>query len=168
MDSPILRDTQASLQDTITQIRLLSKALNTDNLMEAGLIQSMNFEIARLKQIKRWAIDFFIEVDEIPLSRNNQLLLFRIFQEMMTNMIKHSQAENIFIELGEKNDNYTLTIVDDGNQYDFHQKAQEHGFNKGSGLKNVLKRIEMMKGGIHVRPNATKGMTTTISIPKFQ
>lgn len=168
IDSPILRETQASLQDTITQIRLLSKALNTDNLIEAGLIQSMNFEVDRLRQIKRWNIDFFIEVSEIPLSGNTQLLLFRVFQELMTNIIKHSQAENIFIELSEENNNYKLTIADDGNQYDFHQKAREHGFNKGSGLKNVLKRIEMLKGEIRVRPNPSKGMTTLITIPKIQ
>ena len=167
IDSPVLEETRSSLQDTIMQIRLLSKALNTDNLMEAGLIQSMNFEVDRLRQIKRWNIDFFIEVTDIPLSGNTQLLLFRIFQELMTNIIKHSQAENIFIELEEGDNSYKLTIANDGNPYDFHEKAREYGFHKGSGLKNVLKRVEMLKGQIDVRPNGSKGMTTLITIPKL-
>lgn len=166
MDSPILVETKSALQNTIHQIRLLSKALNTDNLLEAGLIQSMDFEIARLRQMKRWNIDFFIETEEIPLSQNNQLLLFRIFQELMTNMIKYSQAANIFIELGEENGKYKLTIIDDGNQYDFRQKAKESGLHKGMGLKNILKRIEILKGEIHVTSNTARGMTTTIFIPQ--
>lgn len=155
-----------SLQQSIDQVRLLSKALNTENVLHNGILKSFEFEIFRLKQLNRWKIDYFNEVNDIKINADKQLILFRIFQELINNLIKYSQAKNIVIEFIETAEYYNLNLIDDGNQYDLEQQLGQNDFNKGTGLKGVLKRIKLLNGHLLIVPNKSKGMTVNIKIPK--
>lgn len=162
----IISDTQKALNHTIEQVRLLSKTLNTDNLLEDGFLNSLDFEIERLKKLNRWNIDYFNDIKTLKLTQESQLLLFRVFQELINNLIKYAQAENVVIEFEETNTHYKLSIIDDGNQYDFFENANEVGLNKGLGLKGIIKRVGLLKGTIHAQRNIKKGMTINLEIPK--
>jgi signal transduction histidine kinase len=162
----IISDTQTALNHTIEQVRLLSKTLNTDNLLEDGFLKSLDFEIDRLKKLNRWNIDYFNDIQILKLPQESQLLLFRVFQELINNLIKYAQAENVVIEFEESNTHYKLSVIDDGNQYDFFENASEVGLNKGLGLKGIIKRVGLLKGTIHAQPNIKKGMTINLEIPK--
>ena len=162
----VIQETQNSLNHTIDQVRLLSKALNTDNLLADGFIKSLDFEIVRLKNLNRWNIDYFNDVEELKLSNEGQLLLFRVFQELINNLIKYAQAQNVVIELAENEHEYLLSIIDDGNQYDFFENSIEVGLNKGLGLKGIIKRVGLLKGRINASANKKTGMTINLEIPK--
>jgi signal transduction histidine kinase len=97
LSSPIFIETEKSLNQTIKQVRLLSKTLNTDGLLEEGFLKSLDFEVNRLKQLDRWNIDYFNDLSSVNISNDKQLLLFRIFQELLNNLIKYAQASNVVI-----------------------------------------------------------------------
>jgi signal transduction histidine kinase len=166
-EKPELIQAKIALQHTINQVKLLSKALNTDNLLSGGLIGGLNFEINRLKQLERWDIDFVNEIDSLEIAESRQLLIFRIFQELINNIIKYGQAKSIFIELTENEASLNLKLIDDGNQFDFHALAMETGFKAGAGLKGVIKKAELLKANLDVYVNKNKGMTYDLTLPKW-
>ena len=161
-------NTKESLKHTIEQVKLLSKALNTENVIEDGFLKSFTFEIERLKKLNRWNIDFFNEIEFMIITKEKQVLLFRIFQELISNFIKYSQADSIVIELDEDTINYFLTLTDDGNQYDFIANSNSSGHESGMGLRGIIRRIEILKGKIEAIKNLKKGMEIKITIPKIQ
>lgn len=162
----IISQTKEALQHTISQVRLLSKALNTDNILEGGLKGGMEFEINRLKQLERWHIDYFNDVQNINISPEKQLLVFRIFQELINNIIKYGQAKSIVIELLEEGHKILLKMTDDGNQFDFFELANSKGFNSGAGLKGIIKKSELLKATFEVSQNKRQGMTYSLAINK--
>jgi signal transduction histidine kinase len=163
---PIINQTRKSLQHTIDQVKLLSKALNTDNLLSGGLLGGLDFEITRLKQLERWDIDYVNEIEKLEISNDRQLLIFRIFQELINNIIKYGQAKSIYVELTETINSINLKLIDDGNQYDFYELANNNGFKAGAGLKGVIKKVDLLKAKLEVNTNKNKGMFYSLILEK--
>jgi signal transduction histidine kinase len=166
-ENPVISQTRVALQHTINQVKLLSKALDTENILVGGLIGGLEFEINRLRQLERWDIDYFNEVEHINLTTEKQLLVFRIFQELITNIIKYGQAKSIMIELLDDQFNLILKMTDDGNQYDFFEVANSVGFKSGAGLKGIINRTQLLNANLKVSSNNRDGMTYNLSIPKI-
>lgn len=89
---------------------------------------------------------------------NKYISIFRLFKEVITNIIKHSQAENVFIDIYFTEDQFKLIINDDGIGIEPNQS-------KGFGLKNMKKRIENLNGAIDI--SSENGTTVTINIPSL-
>ncbi len=87
--------------------------------------------------------------------------IFRIFQEIMTNIYRHSQANNVTI-FTQSDDHYiTLTVSDDGVGI---PKDKVHGV-KSSGLLGMNERAREMKGKLNISSEPGKGTTITVRIP---
>ena len=76
---------------------------------------------------------------EILIDKNQELMTFRIFQEMIHNSVKHSKAKNIYIYLDTSN-SFNLTVNDDGKGFNAEHVLQSP---KASGLRNMMKRAQM-------------------------
>jgi two-component system NarL family sensor kinase len=88
--------------------------------------------------------------------------MYRIAQEIMNNIIKHSRASSVNFSISEIKGNIELRIIDNG-----------IGFNKdvvikkteGLGLQNILARVDLMKGKIYLATELNKGVDYLIKIP---
>lgn len=127
------------LDEASQQLRLLSRSMNTDYVSNAGLQNAIQLEVERQRQLKKFEIHYDYEGTEIPLDKNQQLMTFRIFQEIIQNAIRHSKAKNIYINLTTV-PGFALTIRDDGNGFDVPHILSSL---KSSGMKNIIKRAEM-------------------------
>jgi two-component system, NarL family, sensor kinase len=139
------------LTDAHEQVRLLSRSLNRDFIGAQGLYGAINQEIDRLNKLGRLHITSSGERPAQKQDKNKQLLLFRIFQEIMTNALKHSQARNVRLTWGLPDGVY-LRMEDDGRGFE-HEAILNSG--KASGLRNIIKRAEL--AGFTCSINSTPG-----------
>lgn len=148
------------LSKAISDLRNLSKGLNSDRINKNGLIKSIEEEIETIKLTK--IIKISLEV--IGLSKffdpKKELLLFRIIQESLNNIIKHSNATSAKIIFTFNETDINLKIIDNGVGFDTNSLNNK----KGSGLLNIKSRIKVMDGSYSIYSNK-KGTYIDIIIP---
>ncbi|MCD6062825.1 MAG: hypothetical protein K0R82_736 [Flavipsychrobacter sp.] len=156
---PNLAPVDATLTDTIQQVRLLSHSLNSDVLEQKGLLQMVEQEANRLRQFKRIAIHLQHDETEPILTKDQRIMAFRIFQELLNNMLKHAKAKNIHVQVQAK-EKFSLLLSDDGLGFDLAETMRSGG---GAGIKNMTKRAALANLHFHIDTAVGKGSTFTLS-----
>ncbi|TAG72544.1 MAG: sensor histidine kinase [Runella slithyformis] len=164
-DNHTLRQSKEHLNTALTDLRALSKTLNTDNILHEGLANSMAFELQRLEKASGPRVNFVQHTEHLNLDSKQQTMVFRIFQELTQNIIKHAQAKNISVLLEEKNQTLKIEVQDDGIGFDFEEKLKNKGFESGAGLANMRYRAKLMEGSFEVLNTNGHGCTATLTIP---
>ena len=147
---------QETLGKAINELRSLSKSLDKEWLDRFDLVENLSTEINRINEAKMLAIHFS-HPGKLPLKAEEQIILFRIIQEALQNAIKHSEAQNIRIEIETQNENIIVTITDDG-------KGFEPISNDGLGIQNMKHRTKLLGGNITWNIPAS-GSSITIQLP---
>ena len=135
----LLQPIDDTLQNTILQLRLLAKSLNNDVLEHDGLLKAMEQEVKRLRLLGQYTVHWVNDGADPGLNKDQQLMVFRIYQEILNNMMKHAGAKNIYINMKAK-DGFGLILKDDGRGFDAEAQLMGGG---GSGLKNIMKRAAL-------------------------
>src|ERR1035437_7100459 len=94
----------------------------------------------------------------IPANPEEQIILFRIVQEALNNVIKHANADNISITLSNGSANFMISIADDGKGFNMEGKKD------GVGLMNMKHRASLLGGQLVMR-SSPKGSEVTIKLP---
>jgi signal transduction histidine kinase len=157
----LLERSLKNLDTAINEIRKMSKSLVPPSMKEDGLVESVVELVENMRVVNRFSIDFRCEKEDLHnLGEGQQLALYRIVQEQVNNIIKHSQASNVFIELNGKNDYVHLMIRDNGKG--FNPKLRS----KGVGLSNIISRIEVFNGNFELISSEGSGCTLKIEMPR--
>lgn len=146
---------------TIEETRRISNNLMPAALSEFGLstaIRNICNEIAETTNIN---VDLKIEGSNSNLNQNVKTYIFRIIQEALTNILKHSKAKNAIIDIVFKKKIIILRIEDDGQGFD-KQKVKSTNSN---GLNNMKDRIALLSGKLSIFSELTKGTKLNIEIP---
>ena len=160
-----IRDSKEFINSVLTDIRALSKSLNSDNILHEGLEKAIRFELERVKKLGSYKVAFTANCGDANLDRKKEILTFRIFQELLQNCLKHAKAKNIEVNLVDTNQTLNLEVVDDGIGFDFEAKIQQNGFDTGAGLKNLIHRAELMNGSLIFEKGIVSGTKAQITIP---
>ena len=97
--------------------------------------------------------------NEDALDKNIKLIFYRIVQEQINNILKHSGAKNIIIQINISSGNIHLSVRDDGRGFDTSKKAE------GIGLRNIRHRTEFYDGNTQIISAPGKGCTLEVNIP---
>jgi signal transduction histidine kinase len=127
------------LAEVTQHLRLLSRTLNNDYLGHIGLLSSLQLEAERPRALKRFAVHLQADDGATGFDRNHELMVFRIFQEITQNALRHSQAKNLYISLT-LDDGFELQVRDDGKGF---KLSEIFSKGKGSGLHNIMKRCRL-------------------------
>lgn len=100
------------------------------------------------------------EIDEIKLTDVIEDHLFRIIQELLSNVLRHSHAEELEVYFKRSEDFYQLRIIDDGEGFDMEEKK-----NSGFGLLNIKERIAGLGGNVRIISFPKQGTSIEIRIP---
>jgi PAS domain S-box-containing protein len=149
------------LLQAVEEIRSLSKRLNTSIVRSVGLEESI-FDICRnMKQFNDITVSIKIDKAVIDkLTKEQQLVVFRIIQEQSNNIIKYSRADAVTIALSEKSNQCSLLVSDNGIGFDKEkQKAN------GIGFINIFNRVDAYNGKVEIITYPDNGCTLNISIP---
>jgi PAS domain S-box-containing protein len=158
--SEIINLALKSVGDVINDIRAMSRSLVPFTLKDLGLVDSINELVDSLMRSRSISIDFEqIGFEESMVPENQKLSLFRIVQEQLNNIIKHSGAYNVWIRLYRQNDEVILEIIDDGKGFD------PSNTRKGVGILNIKNRAEIFNGKAQIFSQHNKGCRLVISFP---
>jgi signal transduction histidine kinase len=152
------------LGSTITDLNNLSKSIDTELIKEHGLIKTLNNEIAKLKNMAHLQVNYKVDGEAIFMDSEKELVIFRIVQEAFNNIIKHSKATEIWLEL--KYDTHFLDISIKDNGVGFNKNAicskkkELH-----SGLNNMQTRAKLFGGNFLLDSQPQKGTQILVSIP---
>jgi PAS domain S-box-containing protein len=143
-----------------SEIRRLSQSLAPPELRDIGLVESIRDLCDLLKNLHAFSIKFehhAFNEDRIPDSM--KLMLFRIIQEQVNNIIRHANANNIIVTLESDDSDLRLFIADDGKGYD------PQLIKKGLGLTNIINRVELFDGNAEVITSPGNGCFLRVSVP---
>jgi signal transduction histidine kinase len=162
MDAPEqaaeLKSIDDTLSTTIQQVKLLGRSLNNDMLEHHGLLKGIEQEVERLKQLKQYAIVYEHDETEPVLNKDQRLMAFRIFQEIINNALKHSRAKEIRIDM-RGNAAFRLSVTDNGKGFNLEKMMGSAG---GMGLRNIIKRANLAGFQSNIDAVEGKGCTFTL------
>jgi signal transduction histidine kinase len=133
--------------------------MNSDMLDQVGLLNMMKLEVTRLRQFNHLAVHFVNDGAEPELDKDQRLMSFRIFQEIMNNTLRHAEAKNIYVSLKGAG-RFEFEIRDDGKGFDVKRELRE---GKGSGLRNIIKRAGLADLSCNIVAENSKGSIFTLA-----
>ena len=133
-----LKDTSDVLGNTIQEVRNLSKTLNNEVVNKNGLIRSLEIEVERFNRLKYLKASFEVNGKIICISAAHEILIFRIYQEFLANVMKHSKAKNLSVTLNFNAKYLEIIAEDDGVGFDTFQKTESSGLQTIKGRATLL------------------------------
>jgi signal transduction histidine kinase len=145
--------------ETYKEVRNIAHDKNTGALINKGLIPSIKTianEISITEKLQ-------IEVHNINVNKriknNIEIQVFRVVQELLTNIIKHAEATEVTIQFSEDENMLNVMVEDNGKGFDVNK------IKYGLGLTNIEKRLEKIEGDIVIDSAIGNGTTIILNIP---
>jgi len=146
--------------EAINDLSDISRSMSSELVLQNGLIKALEFEVSQLSKLGLYKINLFVSTNTVFLDAHTELVLFRIVQEALNNVIKHSFASVINISINFDNNELELQIKDDGTGF-----LQENNTEHGIGLGNMSKRAKMLGGECSISTGSGQGTIIMIKIP---
>lgn len=150
-----LKEINELLGESIQDIRNMSKTFITDQVEHFGLIDTLELEVRRIAKLKLIDVDFQFNIHDIDINPKDGLIIFRILQESINNVLKHARAERINIIVQDTPAILKVKISDNGVGINNEKK-------RGSGLNSMRKRALMI--GADLQIDSTKDIGTELKL----
>ena len=163
----LIIETKQLLGKAIDDISQLSRSLHSDRVTELGVFKAIKYELELLAQKGLYTITIsdHLPEGEKPLPKESQLVLFRMYQEISKNIIKHSRANRIDLIIDKKNNGINLQISDNGIGFDPTKMEVTDSSLNGVGMRSLRSRISLVKGTFTINSVLQEGTTICIFIP---
>jgi len=135
-------------------------------LEEVGFFDTIDALIMQHKQRTGIKFTYLKPKMGMDLSGEDSLFLYRVVQEGLTNIIKHSEAKKVSITLEVDKNVNRLLIQDDGVGFDYTQVLQERTMGGKLGLIGLEERAELLGGKMKIETTPGKGMRLMVQIPR--
>ncbi|SEN47341.1 Tetratricopeptide repeat-containing protein [Mucilaginibacter gossypiicola] len=142
------------------EVRTISHNMMPWALHKTGLAQVINQFIENIKN-DNITINFFSRGFDSPFDDTVEIILYRVLQESVNNVMKHANANRVDISLIRSEESISLTIEDNGRGFD----TTNPDLFKGMGLNNLRSRINFLKGKVEFDSQLNKGTLVSIYIP---
>lgn len=160
MKDEMIKKSIENLSLCMEEIRKLSSTLVPPSIELNSLEEVIQDLLEPLKLAAGIKIDYKINnVDKNLLTNEQQLNMYRIIQEHLNNILKHSKAKNVFITITHSNNHIDINIKDDGQGFDVTARR------KGIGFKNIQSRAELLGGNMNVISKPGKGCSLVVKFP---
>ncbi|NOU45651.1 MAG: tetratricopeptide repeat protein [Bacteroidales bacterium] len=148
------------VDNTCIEVRSISHQMMPRLLQEDGLIPSIADMLDKSFKLSNIEYNFEHYGMERRLKENIEIGVYRICQELINNIIKHSGATNVNVQLFRNGKIMVLLVEDNGKGFEFQNKKEN-----GIGLLNISSRVETIHGEFNLEPSPHSGTLATIRIP---
>ncbi|MFT3748653.1 MAG: ATP-binding protein [Agriterribacter sp.] len=156
-----IEDTKELIRQLITDLKGLSVRLNSDRITQFGLIKTLQAETERINSTDAFSASFEATGTDPTLTPEKSIILYRMIQEIINNIIKHSEAKHIDIKLNATENLFTLVFRDDGIGFNVEEKLN----NSGAGLLNLQNRAKLINAQLTIQSTPGNGTVFTIQMP---
>jgi signal transduction histidine kinase len=165
---PKIAATKELVGKAIQDLRNLSKSLNTEHISHQKLSESLGFELEQIRKTGLYETALRVQGAEKPLDPQKQIIIYRIVQEALNNIIKHARARSITISLDYDSRETMLRIADDGAGFDLPAVHEAGRSDKGTGLGNLFHRARLIDAILTVESRPGQGTLIQLSLPTTQ
>jgi signal transduction histidine kinase len=163
------------LHKALNDLRNVSHILNSENINRIGLEESLRKELDYLSSYNKIDFQLYSEGETDALSNEQELMVFRIAQEGLANIVKHAQATKVGIRLNYMPAHFEMIIEDNGvgirpgngrnGQVNGNGNGNGNRNGKGIGLINMKQRAKMMNGLLDITSPADGGTIVKLNLP---
>lgn len=157
-----LKDGVGILDQAIAETRGISHQMMPRALSEAGLIPALQDMLE--KSLGQTDIKFEFEehgIGDKRFDERKEISLYRICQELVNNIIKHSEAKAVSVQLLATKSHLILVVEDNGKGFEFGDQSMQNGI----GLMNINTRAQSVDGDVNYQPSPEQGTVATIRVP---
>lgn len=155
-----LHDAVSLISEAINDLSDISRSMSSEIILNNGLIKALEFEVAQLNKSSLYRIALVVNGNPVFFDSQKELVLFRIVQEALNNIMKHAAAREIRISLNYLDNTVEMQISDDGKGF-----VNGAGSLKGTGISNMKRRAELLNGKCTVFSIPGEGTQIKIEIP---
>jgi len=152
------------VEKVVADLRNLSKTLDSENIANVGLASIIKFEMELLEKTGVYRTSFKVSGEEKKLNGEKEIILYRIIQESLNNIIKHARATFIRIILSFSDSQLNIEIADDGKGFD-ELSTNEKNINTGAGIKNMKRRANLIGASFDIKSVPSTGTIISMIIP---
>jgi hypothetical protein len=148
---------------TVQTVRAIATQLRPGILDDLGLAAAIEWQVKDFQKRSGILCALTLPGDDPPLGRDQATAIFRIFQEILTNVARHAQAAKVWVYLGEEQDAIVLEAEDNGVGISPTQLAERRSL----GLLGMRERAGAFGGAVEIVGSKGQGTTVTVQIPVF-
>ncbi|MGZ8509874.1 MAG: sensor histidine kinase [Chitinophagaceae bacterium] len=146
------------LGKAITDLRSLSHSLDADHIRNKGWIIPVTRLLNDLQKSGKYKTHLQQDEELPALGNDKPIILFRMIQEVINNVIRHAAADTIYLDAKKENNKLTVKISDNGKGFDVSKNSA------GVGLQNLRTRSKMIGADLMIKSDKGIGTVVTISI----
>lgn len=151
------------IEIALYNLRLLTRFMNSEIITKGGLIKSINMQVDFIQRRGKYNASLEVTGEPKTLSETKEIFIFRIVQEAINNIIRHSNASEIWISLAYTENLLVLQIRDNGNGFTLEEKISEPAL--VNGLFNMQRRAKLIEAEIEIDSEVGKGTCIKVSAP---
>jgi signal transduction histidine kinase len=160
-NAQLFADALQKLDQTISEMRRVAHSMMPEALIQLGLGQALNDYCEGLQANSQTLTINYLQFGmEERLPNETEIVIYRIVQELLTNVIKHSKASEVLVQLMRQKNLLMLTVEDNGVGFDVANEKY-----KGAGLGNIQSRVNYLNGSLDIKAEPGRGSSFHIEIP---
>jgi len=163
-----LAESEALIDQTLTETRKLSLELRPTMLDDLGLIPTLRWYIHQFRNRLNIHTSFTSSGIHQAFPPGLETVVYRVVQEGLTNVARHAKASKVEVNLDYRADQLLLTIADDGIGFDVQELFQSKNVDYRLGLLGIEERISLFAGTLNVNSSPGKGTTLRIIFPSIE
>lgn len=152
---------ETMIDEVCGEVRKVAHNMMPEALAKFGLNYAIQDITSKVNSSGKITIDFIQLGEKSRLETSKELYLYRIVQELISNIIKHAKATEVIVQLNIQKDRVNITVEDNGIGFNPHNSAGD-----GIGLKTIKSRISILNGEISIDSFENKGCSIMIDIPR--
>lgn len=160
-DREIVSRTGGYIDITMHKVREIANNLAPKSLRQDGLLTAVKELAEMIGNRGLLQITCQCEISELILAQEKKVHIYRIIQEIVNNIVKHAGASVAIIRLTVQNNHLVIDITDNGIGFDAVEAGKK---NAGSGLYNIMRRVDLLQGNIYLDSSPGAGAHYTINI----
>ena len=162
-NAKLLSRAKEMLANIIEDTRKISHDMVPEELLKFGLISAVEGLLNDLKISDGIKSDLFQNYNGTHISVQKELQIYRIIQELVQNVIKHSESKVLIITILQKNGNISLNVEDKGKGFSLIKAHSKLSY----GLKSIESRVNFLKGSLVIDSKENLGTSVKLNIPCY-
>ena len=152
------------LTRALDDLRDLSKSLSSELIKNGGLAKAIEQQVGQVQKIGKYHVVLDIHGEYNQISEQKEIILFRILQEALNNIIRHSGASEILVLLTQLESSIKMRIQDNGRGFDdsFLKKARMRFL---GGINIMRKRAKLINADLEIESKPGHGTKITVTAP---
>lgn len=149
------------LSDTLEELRDLSHSMDSQYLERNGLIQDLAWELDLLRKSGQYRIEFQVNGEAWYMDSSKELVVFRMLQEAINNILRHAGANMIFVALHYEPNWLSIQLSDNG-------RGIPSDNPRGLGMEHMQRVTQLLGGSVAINSHHQKGTTIHFKIPQHE